>query len=143
MNKRTFLKILTFSFIAYPIRTLADWNTKAFWASKQENSLKNLFPDKTITESDQISIGVNSFIENGAVVPIKIKTDLPNVSSISIYVENNPNPLIAHFEFSPRSKGFIATRIKVEKPSNIMALVNSNDQLFSSTKFIEVAEGGC
>lgn len=143
MNKRQFLKLLGLTLFTYPFKTFADWNTKAFWAAKQENSLQELFPNKTITETDQITIGVNSFIENGAVVPIKINTNLPNVTSISIYVENNPNPLIAHFEFSPRSKGFIATRIKVEKPSKIMALVHSNDQLFSASKFIEVAEGGC
>ena len=53
------------------------------------------------------------------------------------------NPLIAHFDLSPQCKAFIATRIKVGAPSDIIAIVQSGDKLYSKRKFIEVIEGGC
>ena len=143
MNRRSILKLLTLGFILHPFKTFADWNSKAFWAADQNNSLSELFPGRDISTSDKINIGVNSFIENGAVVPIKITTDLPDVTTISIYVEKNPNPLIAHFELNPRCKGFVATRMKVDKPSNVSAVVQSAGKLFQSTTYIEVAKGGC
>ena len=93
--------------------------------------------------SDAIKIGVHEVIENGAVVPVKIDTDLPAVQSISIFVEHNPNPLIAHFDLSPECKGFIATRIKMNQPSDIIAIVQSDGKLYSKRKFVEVVEGGC
>ena len=130
-------------FLLTPLKTFADWNTQAFWSNDQTDSLAKLFPGQSLAVTDKISIGVNSFIENGAVVPIKITTELPEVSTISIYVENNPNPLIAHFELNPRCTAFVATRIKVDKPSNVSAVVQSAGKLYKTTTYIEVAEGGC
>ena len=86
---------------------------------------------------------MHDLVENGAVVPIKVNTDLPNVVSITILVEKNPNPLIANFNLTPACAGFVATRIKVGEPSNITTVVKSNDKLFSKSKFVEVVEGGC
>lgn len=143
MQRRSLLKYLSFGLLLKPFKVLADWNNAAFWSAHQTDSLAKLFPGKSINTSDQITIGARSFIENGAVVPIKINTSLPKVTSISIYVEKNPNPLIAHFELSPRSLGFVATRIKIDKPSNISALVQSDGELYQTTMFIEVAKGGC
>lgn len=152
LKRRNFLRYLTvavtapltgISSLLKPVAAWADWNSKAFWAGKQEDALENLFPGKSIAASDEVAISMHEFIENGAVVPIKIKTTLPDVSSISILVEKNPNPLIAHFELNPRCLGQVSTRIKVDKPSNITALVQSKGELFSKTQFVEVAEGGC
>ncbi|MCK5104042.1 MAG: hypothetical protein KAR17_14555, partial [Cyclobacteriaceae bacterium] len=96
-----------------------------------------------VTPSDAITIGVHDLVENGSVVPLKIKTDLPNVESITILVEKNPNPMIANFNLAPACTGFIATRIKVAEPSYITAIVKSEGKLFSTKKFVEVIEGGC
>ena len=126
-----------------PILAFADRNVDAFNAETQSDALAVFFPGLEITPSDAISIGVHDLVENGAVVPIKVNTDLPNVVSITILVEKNPNPLIANFNLTPACAGFVATRIKVGEPSNITAVVKSNDKLFSTTKFVEVVEGGC
>jgi len=126
-----------------PILAFADRNVDAFNAETQSDALAVFFPGLEVTPSDAISIGVHDLVENGAVVPIKVNTDLPNVVSITILVEKNPNPLIANFNLTPACAGFVATRIKVGEPSNITAVVKSNDKLFSTTKFVEVVEGGC
>ena len=126
-----------------PILSFAGWNVDAFSAETEADALAEFFPGLDVTPSDSINIGVHDLVENGSVVPLKIRTDLPNVESITILVEKNPNPMIANFNLSPACSGFISTRIKVAEPSYITAIVKSEGKLFSTKKFVEVIEGGC
>jgi sulfur-oxidizing protein SoxY len=135
--------IVLVSGLLKPITVLAKWNQAAFSAVDYDEAINAYFPDQEIKESDQITIGVHAVVENGAVVPVKIKTDLPNIESIAIFVDKNPNPLIANFDLSPGGVGFISTRIKVQQPSNIIVTVKSDGMIFSTRTFIEVHEGGC
>ena len=73
----------------------------------------------------------------------EIKTDLKKVKTITIFAEKNPNPLIANFNLWPNCIGFVSTRIKVSEPSNIIVIVNANENLFMTKKFITVHENGC
>ncbi|MBT7950580.1 MAG: thiosulfate oxidation carrier protein SoxY [Gammaproteobacteria bacterium] len=147
MNRRQLVKyIIAFPVLGSLLRSaaaLAEWNVDAFAAQTEREAIDVFFPNREIIPSDAIKIGVHEVIENGAVVPIKIDADLPAVQSISIFVEHNPNPLIAHFDLSPECKGFIATRIKIGQPSDIIAIVQSEGKLYSKRKFVEVVEGGC
>lgn len=118
-------------------------NIKAFSAESEADAMASLFPGKQLVPSEAIHIDVHDLVENGAVVPIKINTDLPVIESISILVEKNPNPLIAKFNLAPECSGFIATRIKVAEPSDIVAIVESEGKLYTRRKFVEVVEGGC
>jgi sulfur-oxidizing protein SoxY len=76
-------------------------------------------------------------------VPLSITTKLPEATSITLLVEKNPNPFIARFNLGPGCSGFIATRIKVAQPSDIIAIVQSQGKLYNTRKFVEVVEGGC
>lgn len=125
------------------VAAMAEWNVDAFAAETESETLAVFFPGRDVIASDAIKIGVHELIENGAVVPVKIETSLPAVQSISILVEKNPNPLIAHFDLSPECRGFIATRIKVGVPSDIIAIVQSEGKLYSKRQFVKVVEGGC
>ncbi len=135
--------ILLFSGLLKPITAFGKWNKAAFTAEVFDEAIAAYFPEQEVQPSDQITIGVHPVVENGAVVPVKIKTDIPNVESITIFVDKNPNPLIANFDLSPGCIGFISTRIKVQQPSNIIAIVKSDKGVFSKSTFIEVQEGGC
>lgn len=135
--------IIAFTGLIKPITALAKWNKAAFTATKLDEAMAAYFPGQQIQETNKITIGVHATVENGAVVPIKIKSDLPDIESISIFVDKNPNPLIANFDLSPGCVGFVSTRIKVQQDSNIYAVVKSKHGVFSKRTFIEVHEGGC
>lgn len=135
--------ILLFSGLLKPIMAFAEWNKAAFTAVDFDKAVAAYFPDHKIQSSNQITIGVHPIVENGAVVPVKINTDISNVESITIFVDKNPNPLIANFDLSPDCIGFVSTRIKVQQPSNIVAIVKNDKGVFSKSTFIEVHEGGC
>lgn len=126
-----------------PAFSFAQRNTMAFSAESAADAIAGLFPNKQLMPSDAVQIDVHDLVENGAVVPIKINADLTAIESISILVEKNPNPLIAKFNLGPECSGFIATRIKVAQPSDIIAIVESGGKFYSQRKFVEVIEGGC
>lgn len=126
-----------------PLLAAAGWNTAAFSATSEKDALATAFPGETIEASDGIRIETHDVVENGAFVPVQIECELPEVDLIAIVVEKNPNPLIAQFELGPRCRGFIATRIKVGEPSDLVAVVRSQGRLFSRRRFVEVVEGGC
>lgn len=126
-----------------PLIAFAERNNKAFTAETEKDALTELFPGQAIVASDAIHIDVHDVIENGAVVPLSITTKLPAAESITILVEKNPNPFIAKFNLGPGCSGFVATRIKVAQPSDIIVIVQSRGKLYSTRKFVEVIAGGC
>ncbi len=148
MLRRDTLKLiasvsLLFAGLTRPLLALAKWNKAAFTATKFEDAINAYFPEQKIIDSDQINIGVHPVVENGAVVPVKVETTIENPLSITLFVDKNPNPLIANFDLSPNSIGFISTRIKVQEPSNIIAIVKTDNAVYMTRTFIEVHEGGC
>lgn len=131
------------SSILNPIIAFARWNAEAFSSITEQDAIAKFFPGQNIIPNNAINIGAYDFVENGAVVPVKIETNLPDIKSITVLVDKNPNPLIASFNLAPECSGFVATRIKMNESSDIVAIVNSGGSLFSARKFVEVAEGGC
>ena len=140
---RSLLGLAGLGLLLRPISVLAAWNKEAFAAVTEKDALEKFFPGETISASDAVTIDAHDLVENGAYVPVQIESTLPAVQSITLLVENNPNPLIASFELAPECPAFIATRIKMAKPSDVIAVVKSNGRLFSARKFIKVVEGGC
>lgn len=126
-----------------PLVAFAERNSAAFSAETEAEATAEFFPDQNITPSNAIKISVHNLVENGAVVPVEISAKLPEISSITILVEKNPNPMIADFSLGPECSGFIATRIKMAESSDIVAVIRSQGKLFSARKFVEVIEGGC
>lgn len=127
------------------LRPMLAWarNSAAFSAETETDALAELFPGRTITATDRITIDVHELVENGAFVPVAIETSLDGVTSISVLADKNPNPLLAKFNLAPACEGFIATRLKVADPSNIIIVVEAGDKLYSARKFVEVVAGGC
>ena len=149
MLRRKFLKILTSSITLFatglltPIKILAEWNQAAFSAKDFNTAINAYFPNQNIHESNKIEIGVYDEVENGAVVPIKVETSLKNVKTITIFADKKPNPLIANFNLLQNCVPFVSTRIKISEPSNIVVVINSDNKIYMTKKFIIVYEDGC
>lgn len=148
MRRRNVLKLFAvgsviLTGIMKPFVALAKWNQEAFDATDYNDAINHYFPEATYEDTDKITIGVHSEVENGAVVPIKVRTTLSNPESITIFVEKNPTPLIANFNLYPGCLGNISTRIKMEVPSDVIVIVKSNDKYYRAKKYVLVHEGGC
>ena len=121
----------------------ATWPQKTFNATAADDALKELLGTSTTTPSDQIDLKVPEIAENGAVVPVSIKTSLENVESISIVVKKNPRPMAATFEIPPGTLPKISSRIKMGETSDVMAVIKTSNGIYSTASEVKVTIGGC
>jgi sulfur-oxidizing protein SoxY len=126
-----------------PGRAIAAYMADAFTASDISSALKAATGSDAHTASSEIKLKAPDIAENGAVVPITVSSTLPNVDSISILAPKNPSPMTSTYMLANGAEAFISTRIKLGKTSDIIAVVRSNGQLFSTSKEVKVTIGGC
>ena len=126
-----------------PSTVLAAWPAKAFKATKLDEAMNAMTGKASPTPSADIKIDAPDIAENGAVVSVKIKTTLPKVESISVYVPVNAFPLSASYILSNQMESSITGRIKMAKTADIVAIVKSNGKLYTAKKGVKVTLGGC
>ena len=152
MNRRKFLKnslmtavaLTTFSgLLLKPKNVFAAWPKASFDITDLNESIKSVYGHNDLSETTKVKLKAPDIAENGAIVPINVKTSLKNVESIMIFVENNPQPLSSGYNLTPKSLPVIGTRIKMGKTSKIIAAVKSEGKIFSASKEVKVTIGGC
>jgi sulfur-oxidizing protein SoxY len=143
LTRRSILKGLL-AFLALP-RALfaAGWPKEAFHSTAAREALIGLLGTDKTTPSDDIELRAPLVAEDGTIVPITVATTLPDVKSISVVVVNNPRPLAVAFELGAETIPEIACRIKMAETSEVMAVVNTADGIFSSSTHVKVTLGGC
>jgi sulfur-oxidizing protein SoxY len=114
----------------------------AFKAKSDADAIKALY-GKTAEPSDKVKMDAPEIAENGAVVPISVSSTLPDVTSISILVAENPNALAASYVIPAGTLPSVANRLKMAKTTNVIAVVEAGGKLYSATKEVKVTVGGC
>ncbi|MCP2936452.1 hypothetical protein NK983_27605, partial [Salmonella enterica subsp. enterica serovar Typhimurium] len=74
----------------------AAWDKAAFDAKTMDDALKALGAGKP-ADSKDVQINAPDIAENGAVVPVAVKSTLPGTEFIAILIEKNPSMLAASF----------------------------------------------
>ena len=115
---------------------------EAFKQKSDADVIKTLY-GKTAEPSDKVKMDAPEIAENGAVVPIAVTTTLPNVTSISFLVTENPIALVASYKIPAGTLPSVANRIKMAKTSNVTVLVEAGGKLYSASKEVKVTVGGC
>lgn len=126
-----------------PRQVLAAWPKGAFEAKDVASAMKGVVGTDLAPASDAIKLDAPDIAENGAVVPIKVTASMDNVESITLMAEKNQTPLVASFNMSGGAQGFISTRIKMGRTSNVIAVVKAGGKTFSTRKEVKVTIGGC
>jgi sulfur-oxidizing protein SoxY len=151
-SRRTFLKgSLAGSAVAVavgaglltPQTVLAAWPKAAFEAKSVSDALKGVAGTDQMSASGDIKIKAPDIAENGAVVPITVSSTISGIESISVIAEKNGQPLAASFNLASNAQGYVASRIKLGKTSNIIAVVKAGGKLSSAKKEVKVTIGGC
>src|SRR5258708_3565808 len=109
----------------------------AYKAKGEADAIKALY-GKTAEPSDKVKLDAPEIAENGAVVPISVTTTLPDVSSISFLVSENPNALAASYKIPAGALPGVAHRLNVAETSNAVATVGARSKLYSATKEVKV-----
>jgi sulfur-oxidizing protein SoxY len=120
----------------------SKWPKDAFQQKSEADTIKSLY-GKSAEASDKVKLEAPEIAENGAVVPISVSSTLPDVTSISILVVENPFPLAASYRIPSGTSALVANRLKMAKTSKVVALVEAGGKVYSATKEVKVTVGGC
>jgi sulfur-oxidizing protein SoxY len=159
MERRKFIQSMfaatAVAAIAVPTRIFAEEAKKE--ANKKgpndmtfDDAVKAITDGKEVKESDKIKLTVPEIAENGAVVPVKVNVDYPmtekeSVTAIHILNTANGNARCADVMLTPANEeAYFATRVKLSKTQEVVALVALSDGTFIKTaKSVKVTIGGC
>jgi len=114
----------------------------AFKQKGDADAIKALY-GKTAETSDKVKLDAPEIAENGAVVPITVSSTLADVTSISVLVAENPNALAASYKIPAGTLPSVASRLKMAKTTNVIAIVEAGGKLYSTVKEVKVTVGGC
>ena len=148
MNRRSVLKaVFTGGLVAgmgvlMPRIAMAAWSKAAFEAETQDMAMGALYEANPSASAD-VTLKAPDIAENGAVVPISVKSSLSGVTSIAIFVAGNPLPLAAQFTIPEGTLANVSCRIRMGKTSDVTAVVTTASGAFSASKEVKVTIGGC
>jgi sulfur-oxidizing protein SoxY len=126
-----------------PLRALAaDWPKPAFESHHFDEAVRNLFGTTQTVPSASLKISAPFQAENGASVRFSVSTDLPNVSTIAVFVEKNERPLIMSMNFD-NALPYFSLRLKMAQSSDVHVIARSQGRLYSAKQNIKVTVGGC
>jgi sulfur-oxidizing protein SoxY len=102
------------------------------------------------TQSGRIKIDAPQIAENGRVVPLAVTVDSPMtesdyVKAVHIFVQNNPNPEVASFKFTPDcGQAHVSFRCRMGKTSPVIAVAEMSDgSVYQQDVVVKVTIGGC
>jgi sulfur-oxidizing protein SoxY len=130
------------SLIKPAVALVANWNKSAFDAKTITDAMKEAGYSGAAESSDILLI-VPDIAEDGAVVPLEVTSNIPGTTSIAIFAEKNPTPLVADIQFSNGAQPYISTRIKMAETSFVRVAVRAGDKIYTQSKGVKVTLGGC
>ena len=95
------------------------------------------------TETAAIQIKAPDIAVDGSNVFIEFFSTLPNVDTLVVFVERNPQPFIAAFRLGPEVLPMLQTRIKVAETSRVWVVARSEGRFYKASKLVKVTVGGC
>lgn len=126
-----------------PDAAQAAWNAAAFEA-RNLAELARVLGLAAPVESREVTLAAPDVAENGAAVALGCATSLPGVRRLMLLVEKNPSPLCVMFEPGEGLVPDIATRVKMNQSSSVMAVaVTADGRVLYAHRDVQVTAGGC
>lgn len=113
-----------------------------FQAKSTAETLKALGVTAPANSTD-IVISAAEIAENGMVVPVGVRSALPNTQSISLLIDKNPSPMAGGYELFPGMEPEVSMRVKMSQTSDVIAIVRADGKFYQARKEIKVTLGGC
>lgn len=112
------------------------------YATTTEEAIAAYTGGAAMTEGG-VTITAPEIAENGNTVPISVEA--PGATEIVLIATGNPTPNVGRFTFGPGSGApMIATRIRLGRTQDVMAIAKMADGSFASTAVeVKVTIGGC
>ncbi len=102
-----------------------------------------LFGEQAVADSALIELVLPEIAEDGAVVPVTIRSELDGIDRLYLLAEKNPTPLVAEFELAPLVAVYLTARIKLAESSRVTLVARCDGQLLRCSRWVNVMRGGC
>ncbi|MBP8307354.1 MAG: thiosulfate oxidation carrier protein SoxY [Burkholderiaceae bacterium] len=123
-------------------RASAQQFASAFQTKSIADTLKALGAG-TPADSKDVIINSPDIAENGAVVPVGVRSNLPKTEMIALLVEKNPSALAGAYTLLEGAEPDVNMRIKMGQSSDVYAVVKADGKFYMTKKEIKVTLGGC
>lgn len=127
-----------------PVRAWATErrNTTAFAASDLAAALAASGITETL-ESTALTLEGPDAAENGALVSFTATSRIPGTTALSFFVDNNPLPLSARFEFAHGARAEVSLYLKMDKTSIVRVIAEAGTAFYGAQKEVAVTLSGC
>jgi sulfur-oxidizing protein SoxY len=127
-----------------PLRTWAAerWNTAAFAARDLPAALAASGIDDVL-ESSALTLEGPDAAENGALVSFTAISRIPGTTALSFFVDNNPLPLSARFEFAHGARAEVSLYLKMDKTSIVRVIAQAGAASYGAQREVAVTLSGC
>ncbi len=115
----------------------------ALFQAKNLNELIRMLGGASAANSKEILITAPDIAENGAVVPVTVRSQLPRTEQISLLVEKNPDPLAATFQLMEGVEPDLRMNVKMAQTSDVIALIKADGRFYVARREVKVTIGGC
>jgi sulfur-oxidizing protein SoxY len=90
-----------------------------------------------------IDISVPKIAENGAIVPITVRSKILDTERIFVFAEKNPQPLVSDYIITKGVEPFVASRIKMSETAFVHVIVLAKGTFYRAARQVKVTIGGC
>lgn len=144
-TRRTFLQgtLAALTVGLLPAIVSAAWPKSAFQQKTLDDAIRETLGSGNIVQADDLVIKAPDIAENGAVVPVTVRTDRTDIETIAILATGNNQPLVGTFALGAGAIADVSARIKMAKTSDIVAVARIGDRLYRNHKNVKVTIGGC
>ena len=148
MQRRRFIQFLLNTSLSSGLFTkgsplLASPTDSTVIANDGQAHFKSIIDNHPLIDSPDIRLILPAVAENGAVVPLTIISELEGIDKVMIWVEKNPSPLVAQFEFSTSVAPYITARIKMAESCPVTVVAHQGEQWLRCQQWVQVMQGGC
>jgi sulfur-oxidizing protein SoxY len=137
-----FAALVSVGFLTPGTAAAQAFNAAAFQAKGIADTMKALGAAGAI-ESKDVVITASDIAENGAVVPVGVRSALPKTEMLALLVDKNPNGLAGAYDILDGAEAEVQMNIKMGQSSDVVALVKADGKFYMARKEIKVTLGGC
>lgn len=105
-------------------------------------NLKGLRTSQPVV-SDEVHLKAPAIAVDGASFFIQFSTTLPEVDALMVFVDRNPQPLVAAFQITQDVLPEIEMRIKLAQTAQVIVVARSAGKFHQTARSVKVTTGGC
>ena len=114
----------------------------AFRASSVSEALKALGVSAAPVSKD-LAILAADVSENGAIVDVTLRSNLPGTDFLALLVERNPTPLVCTYRIAEGVEPEFGMTAKVSESSEAILVARAEGRYHMTRKLLKVTLGGC